>query len=550
MGVLMSSLFFSIFLTITIIPILRWLANKFQIVDVPNLRKVHVIPVPRIGGVAMWAGFFVTTFAFLPWDRFVVALLASLGLLVVLGLLDDLKTLDYKVKFLGQICAAVIVIFWGDIRVMTLGNLIPSNYCLTEFSSIILTLILVVGVTNAINLADGLDGLAAGLCLMAFCSMAYLAYCGGMTDVLFLSVCMAGAIFGFLRYNTYPATIFMGDGGSQFLGFTGIVLAIRLTQNDLILSPILPLYFFGLPIVDTLSVMVQRIKEGRSPFHADQNHIHHKLIRLGFCHSEAVLIIYIIQTSLILFALFFASDSDIFLLGVFCLFTLFALAFFAYAEKIKINFSKVKKLTLGREKVLSTLRNRTRIIKFSFLGLKISFVLVLFSLVLIPVDIPRFFAPLCIFIAIILCLFLIFNKPSPGIFIRLLIYLLFPYLIYNSQNYVFSMNIRTLSLIFDFCFFFILLFSVFTLRFTRRKSGFMISPLDFLVFAIIFTILLLPGVVFDKLYVGILTTKIIILFYGFEILIGELRGDWRQPAVMCLALCLLMFFRVYNLIAL
>jgi UDP-GlcNAc:undecaprenyl-phosphate GlcNAc-1-phosphate transferase len=183
--------------------------------------------------------------------------------------------------------------------------------------------VFLLGITNAINLADGLDGLAGGTTLLCFCALALLAVAGGDPVTATITVAIIGAILGFLRFNTHPARVFMGDSGSQFLGLGVGVTAIMATQNPQNpVSAALPLLLLGLPVLDTLMVMAQRMLEGRSPFDADRNHIHHKLLALGFEHQEAVVAIYLLQCALFLAAYFLRFESDVLIMGVFGVFAL------------------------------------------------------------------------------------------------------------------------------------------------------------------------------------------------------------------------------------
>jgi UDP-GlcNAc:undecaprenyl-phosphate GlcNAc-1-phosphate transferase len=172
--------------------------------------------------------------------------------------------------------------------VRTLGALLPDGALLPAWVAVPLTVVAIIGVTNAINLADGLDGLAGGISLLSFCCIGYLAYLEGDISVGLAALAFIGAIFGFLRFNTHPATIFMGDTGSQLLGFAAITLSLALTQRQTALSPLLPLILLGFPVLDTLTVMITRILRKRSPFSADRNHFHHNLLDLGFRHPESV----------------------------------------------------------------------------------------------------------------------------------------------------------------------------------------------------------------------------------------------------------------------
>jgi len=175
-----------------------------------------------------------------------------------------------------------------------------------------LTVVFATGVINAVNLSDGLDGLAAGTMLMSFAVIAFLAIEANGMDIAVIALAVAGGIAGFLWFNTHPAVVFMGDTGSQFLGLMAVTLGIILTQHtNQALNPALPLLLLGLPILDTLTVMVRRIRAGRSPFSPDKTHIHHRLMEHGFTHAEAVGIIYLLQGAFLGSALVFRYSGDL-----------------------------------------------------------------------------------------------------------------------------------------------------------------------------------------------------------------------------------------------
>src|SRR3972149_2137627 len=218
----LSTILLSAFITVSLIPVMTGLATRFQLVDFPSQRKVHTLPVPRIGGLAMTIGVIIPIVIWARGDDFAKAYIAGAGTLVIFGLLDDMKGLGYMMKFTGQVFAALVVVFYGGVRINSLGTLLPGAVQLPDWFVISLSVIAVVGVTNAINLADGLDGLAGGISLLGFCCIGYLAYLAGNDGVILLSLSLAGAIFGFLRYNTHPASLFMGDTGSQLLGFSAV----------------------------------------------------------------------------------------------------------------------------------------------------------------------------------------------------------------------------------------------------------------------------------------------------------------------------------------
>jgi UDP-GlcNAc:undecaprenyl-phosphate/decaprenyl-phosphate GlcNAc-1-phosphate transferase len=280
---------------------------------------VHSIPVPRVGGLAMAVGLLLPTLITVELTPAIRGLLLGLVVLLLFGLWDDRVTLGYRTKFAGQVLAAGLCMIVGNVHVGTL--MIGSVIVLPQAVSIAITFIFLVGITNAVNLADGLDGLAGGLVLLCLCAIALFAAMSGNLTVAEMALIEAGAVLGFLRFNTHPARIFMGDSGSQMLGFSVGALALLATQGEACpLSAALPLLLLGLPIMDTLTVMLTRIRAGRSPFSADSNHLHHRLLALGFAHREAVLLIYMMQVALVLLAysLRFESDSEVFL--AFCVF--------------------------------------------------------------------------------------------------------------------------------------------------------------------------------------------------------------------------------------
>jgi UDP-GlcNAc:undecaprenyl-phosphate GlcNAc-1-phosphate transferase len=305
--------------TAALIPLLARWAPAIGLTDRPGPRKVHSTPVPRVGGLAMAVGLFIATLLTVELIPSVRGLLVGLLILLLFGLWDDRVTLGYRVKFAGQVMAIGACMMVGGIHVgsITFGiiDAVPSSV------ATLITFVFLIGITNAINLADGLDGLAGGMVLLCLCAIALFSVASGNTTVTAIALIEAGAVLGFLRFNTHPARVFMGDSGSQMLGFSVGALALLATQGETCaLSAALPLLLLGLPIMDTLSVMLTRIRAGRSPFAADSNHLHHRLLALGFAHHEAVLLIYLLQVGLVLLAYFLRFELDSEIVLAFCVF--------------------------------------------------------------------------------------------------------------------------------------------------------------------------------------------------------------------------------------
>ena len=322
----------ALFLTAALIPVLARWGPRLGLTDRPGPRKVHSTPVPRVGGIAMALGILVPALLILQVSSPLRGLLLGMLVLLVVGVWDDRVELGYRAKLVGQILAVALCIGLGGVHIesFTLGD----RFVLGQGISWILTFVFLLGVTNAVNLSDGLDGLAAGMALLCFCAMALLGAASANGAVVTLALIEAGAILGFLRFNTHPARVFMGDSGSQVLGFTIGVLAIHVTQGESsTVSAALPLFLVGMPIIDTLAVMVQRLREGRSPFAGDRNHLHHRLLALGMSHGEAVATLYLLQVTLFLLGYFLRFESDVAICLLFAVFSGAVLGMLRWADR-------------------------------------------------------------------------------------------------------------------------------------------------------------------------------------------------------------------------
>jgi len=232
----------------------------------------------------------------------------GLAILLFVGFLDDFKELGHKQKFIAQIIATLLLIYFSKVSLVTFGDLFGFGpIILPEISWLIwlVTIFCVVGVINAINLVDGLDGLAGGISFVAFISFAIHASMSGDMTLLLLSLALAGAVLGFLRFNWYPSSIFMGDAGSLCLGFSLAFMALALTQGvNAQVSPVVPLLILAVPITDTITVMTKRILRGESPFKADRYHLHHIFMRFGMGRRLVVKVIIGLTILLNLISLF------------------------------------------------------------------------------------------------------------------------------------------------------------------------------------------------------------------------------------------------------
>jgi UDP-GlcNAc:undecaprenyl-phosphate/decaprenyl-phosphate GlcNAc-1-phosphate transferase len=298
-------------ITAALIPVLNRYAARWGLTDKPGPRKVHVVPVPRVGGLAMSVGIAIPLlFWFEISSPLLQGLLCGGGILLFFGVWDDWADLHYGLKFLGQIAAIAAFMILSEVRIADL-SWSTTEIELPDILSVLLTFVFLLGVTNAVNLSDGLDGLAGGTALLCLCAIAVLAAASAQGTVLTVTMIEAGAILGFLRFNTHPARVFMGDAGSQILGFSIGALAVTSTAaSSSSYSATLPLLIVGLPILDTLSVMWRRMRTGQSPFTSDRNHFHHRLLTIGLTHAQAVAVIYVLQGILFLMAYFLRFESE------------------------------------------------------------------------------------------------------------------------------------------------------------------------------------------------------------------------------------------------
>jgi UDP-GlcNAc:undecaprenyl-phosphate GlcNAc-1-phosphate transferase len=325
-----------------LIPLLARWAPSIGLTDAPGPRKVHSVPVPRVGGLAMAVGVLIPTLLTVELTPSIRGLLLGLVVLLLFGLWDDRVTLGYRTKFAGQVIAVGTCMVVGGVHVGAI--MVGSVEVLPAPVSIFISFVFLIGITNAVNLADGLDGLAGGMVLLCLCAIALFAAANHNSTVTAVALIEAGAVLGFLRFNTHPARIFMGDSGSQMLGFSVGALALLATQGENCpLSAALPLLLLGLPIMDTLTVMLTRIRQGRSPFSADSNHLHHRLLALGFAHREAVLLIYMMQVGLVLLAYFLRFESDAEVVIAFCVFAGVVLGSLRWAAQSRWRLAHVER---------------------------------------------------------------------------------------------------------------------------------------------------------------------------------------------------------------
>ena len=301
-GIALAALLVAAIVSLLSTPVVRALAFKVGAVDVPrDARRMHKTPIPRMGGLAIFFGFILSVLIFLPLDDQLRGMLLGGVIILILGIFDDIYALPAKPKFLVQIIAALIAVLEGN-RVFFLSNpniFSSEPYWELGWLSIPFSVLWIVGITNAVNLIDGLDGLACGVSTISSTTLLVIALTVAEPDVAILMAALAGACMGFLPYNLNPAKIFMGDTGSTFLGFILATVSIQgLFKFHMIISFAVPFLMLGLPIFDTCFAILRRVSKGQSPMAPDRGHIHHRLIDMGFSQKQTVAVLYVISAIL------------------------------------------------------------------------------------------------------------------------------------------------------------------------------------------------------------------------------------------------------------
>lgn len=287
-------------------PLFAALARRVGLLDHPNYRKKHLMPTPLVGGPVLAVALALSTVLFAPADSKAWTLLLALAVLVVTGVVDDKSHLPARWKFLVQGSAAAALIMLSGLMITSLGPLGPHQPIELGRVAIPFTIFAVVGVVNAVNMVDGVDGLAAGLCVVALLLFAAAGSGGGWTSDCWVTAAAAtGALLGFLAYNAplpgrRHARVFLGDSGSMLLGFLLAWLAITTTQPTLggRMPPVLAVWFLGVPIMDTLAVMLRRMLSGHSPFYPDRRHLHHLCLQRGWSVARTTYTLCALQAAL------------------------------------------------------------------------------------------------------------------------------------------------------------------------------------------------------------------------------------------------------------
>lgn len=316
-GLLVLGFIIAFLISLAATPFISKIAFRVGAVDKPDARKVHSRVMPRLGGLAIYLAFTLTVLLLVPMSKEIIGLLIGGTLIMAVGFVDDIRNISPRVKLMGQIVAASVLVVFG-VKVTFLTNPFgPLIYL--DYFGIPLTILWVVGVTNAVNLVDGLDGLAGGLASIAAMTIGLIAWHEGQLIAVLPAVALCAGIMGFLKYNFHPAKIFMGDSGSLFLGYMLAGLSvIGLTKGASVITIFVPVLIFGIPIFDTMFAILRRYINNKPIFQADKEHLHHRLLALGLSQRQTVFVIYSVSCILGVSAVFltFLTTAQAFLVFV------------------------------------------------------------------------------------------------------------------------------------------------------------------------------------------------------------------------------------------
>ena len=512
----------ALFLTIALIPLLIRFSGQMQLLDSPDDdRKIHDRIIPRSGGLAIVLGVFLPLLFLLPIEHEFEGLLWGAATIVVFGYLDDRFELDYKWKFLGQMLAVTAAINGGVLisEVPLMGRDDAPLWV-----ALPLTFFFLLGATNAVNLSDGLDGLAAGTSLLSLALIAAFALMQQNYSIALVSLTVIGGLLGFLRYNTFPARIFMGDAGSQFLGYIVACLAVLVTQSDTgPISPVLPLLILGLPILDTLSVMTIRIKEKRSPFSPDKNHLHHQLMSIGLKHYQAVGAIYTILAALLISAYLFRYESDLFLLMFYAIFSLLVIGSLYLCYRKKSSNNNINTENGVRDRRNQLLRKLSWVYLYSATIIECMVGAIMLGTAFFINNVSEDFAKTSMFtIAGLLVLFFV-TKSNRLIVARACGYIVSAFVVYLFTTSDVEQDIR---MIVNSVFFALVITLMLSIRMTRKEE-FRLDTQDLLVLFLVLVVPQLPLKTLDSNDIGIISLQLAALMYSCEFILNKAKSHFN-----------------------
>jgi UDP-GlcNAc:undecaprenyl-phosphate/decaprenyl-phosphate GlcNAc-1-phosphate transferase len=533
----------SLFTSLVLIPNISRLAVSIGIYDVSDERKSHTGAIPRLGGIAIFFAVLLSVILYTEIGRNVRGFLAGGVVIFLTGLTDDLEQISPKKKFLGEVVAALTVTLVGDLHLTSIGDLFGGGDIYLGYLSIPFTVFAIVGVINAINLVDGLDGLAGGITAIAACAIGVLAYVSGDHVLVGMCAALLGGVIGFLKFNSYPARIFMGDGGSLFLGYCLAVLSIKLVEYTHASgqgSELTPLIILAVPVFDTLFVMGKRLISHKGLFLPDRSHIHHRFMDLGLGHKSTVILVYGLSYFLAVYAVMFRLLADrIQLMNLVLLLAFFCLSNRALASLLE---GKEHRFLRDDHSLLNAYAYRW-MVRYShyFLSVVKYLVLVILLLPLLTFSAGASIANSSVAGLLIVLTVVLYQQAtdSSNRFLQIIIYFNGAFLIFIVENSGPAFELGGVPLgKFSNLMFVVLLGSCVVLLLLRTKSKLLMdSPLEYFILFIAITIPLLPNYFSAPVHLLTVAGKSMVLFLGFKmVFLLETRRNRKVIAATMLGL--------------
>jgi UDP-GlcNAc:undecaprenyl-phosphate GlcNAc-1-phosphate transferase len=505
-------------LTMAILPPLAGLANRIGVLAYPDARRNHERVMPQIGGVAIASSALLAMGLLVTPGRGYFSYLVGALIVCVLGLLDDYRELHYRPKLIVHFVAVTIAIAGAGVMAVPLN---PPLADLPTGLALPVAALLLLGTTNAVNMMDGLDGLAGGLSLLSCLALAICGYQADSALIVAITLTIAGSVVGFLRFNTHPARIYMGDSGALFLGFSLGFVVLELCREEPGASSFTALtMLLGVPVLDAMRVAVRRLMRGDNPFMADRSHLHHLLLDAGFSHSTVVALIYAVHTALILTGYFLRNQSELLLLGIYAAFA--------------IGVDAAPKLLAPVSRWLRTRRFRLRLVSGFDRALDAAAWVALLGFVAMSVRVSAVSADLfegaLVALVALIAWWVCARRPTVGLLDRAVLYVLGAYAVYLGATANAPGSIGELA-----AFGVIGIWLVFRLVVTSEHE-FRLTPLDLLVAVTAVGVALLGDRTLRDLAAYVV--ELIVWFYAIELLATRsARATWlRALAVLGLGL--------------
>lgn len=544
-----------LFLCTILVPYVSRLCVRIGGIDTPDDRKIHSLAIPRLGGIAIFSSLLFTVIFFCEINQQLKGFLAGAIVIFLTGLADDLSNLTPRQKFAGEFLAAGLAVFMGGISVQDLGN--PFGFGIIELGPVAIpfTIFGIVGLINAINLLDGLDGLAGGVCAIACISFTAISYSSGNSSLFSLSLILLGSLIGFLRYNSYPAKIFMGDGGSLLLGYCmGVFSVVLASGGTARVSPYIPLLIMGLPILDTLVVMIKRKREKKRLFMPDKTHLHHKLLDLGIGHKYTVFIVIGISYLMNIVAIFgcrlnatavcnFNDTTLLFLLAAIAISAYGGLRLVTKWGSGSFNFASNQSL-----RSTDSYRRLIHLTTYLVSGIKV----LIIAILMLPAflshnDIEKLTViPL---VMLVLSIIIILSRHSWGnLLLQLFLYCISLLLIFALENYgrnelVLGVPLLTVS---HTLFAVLMIFEGVKIFVRRRTAHLIVSRFEYLILLIVLSAPLLPQALTGQFHLMTVAAKAVILFVAFKLILMRQITRNRKILLAIMLTILIMVGRYFS----